>query len=88
MAKRFQCEECGKEFRSQSGGEWHISRFHSGDTSGLKKGSGPLSLSELLLIDIAKNEGVLERNPGLKAMVQMRARVSSELSKKKMLGVD
>lgn len=73
MAKRYECRLCRKDFRTLSGAEWHMNRSHQGDTSRLAKGDGPLSLSELILIDLAANMGTFERQPDLRALVKIRA---------------
>ena len=76
MVKRYECRLCRKDFRTLSGAEWHMNRFHQGDTSRLAKGDGPLSLSESILIDIAVNMGTFQRHPGLQYLAKKRAQDS------------
>lgn len=72
MVKRYECELCDKDFRSLSGSEWHMNRFHQGDTSRLAKGEGPISVSELILMDLAAHFGTFQRNPNLRVLVEIR----------------
>ena len=78
MVRRYECEVCDKDFRTLSGAEWHMDRFHEGDTSRLAKGKGPISLSEYILIDLATHSGTFQRYPGLKARAEARMRESIE----------
>ena len=84
MVKKYECKLCNKRFRSLSGAEWHMNRFHQGDTSRLAKGEGKLSLSEYILIELATELGILERHPDLQYLVRQRARGSIEQLNKNM----